>query len=187
MVSTVTLALALLFFLLFLVSIIKYRFRIKGSTVGKQLTERKTDGLLPHQFLLHLPTVRSQTVIERLYYFIKQSLPLLNNAITPYIENKFASWTLPGRANYPLHFVQSAKEFLREIILIIELLWVSNLTLESTWKLKYLSHLRDLKGITTVPEVKNPSNGMKNICKDIINGPFIRINNWIFSWRNHFN
>lgn len=52
----------------------------------------------------------------------------------PYIENKFASRTPPGRVNYPLHFVQSAKELLREIILIIDLLWVSNLTLEKHLK-----------------------------------------------------
>lgn len=30
--------------------------------------------------LLHLPTVRSQTGVGGLHYFIKQSLPLLNNA-----------------------------------------------------------------------------------------------------------
>lgn len=133
MASTVTLALALLFFHLFLVSIIKYRFRIKGSTVGKPLTERKADGLFlthqpcsppfpktngkaptwhyslqghragrdHHDHLLHLPTVRSQTGVGGLYYFIKQSLPLLNNTYHSLYWEQVCLLDIPRQSQLP--------------------------------------------------------------------------------------
>lgn len=42
--------------------------------------------------------------------------------IAPYVEYKSASWTTPGRVNHPMHFVLASGEFLREIVLILDLL-----------------------------------------------------------------